>query len=70
MESSFLFLTLFSIKAPEAAVSLRVGEVRDKQKIEAASRRGLKDGIHGRLKLSKSFFAAQNGEGPSIRKHL
>lgn len=62
--------TLFSIKASEAAVSLCVGVVGEKQNSEAAPRRRVQNGIYRRLKLSKTFFATQNGNRASIRKHL
>lgn len=65
-----LLLTLFGIKAPEAAVSPCVRVVGGKQKREAATRRGAKKGIDGRLELVEAFGAAQNGDGASVCKHL
>lgn len=63
-------LTLFGVKGSEAAVSPCVGVVGGKQKRKAATRRGAKEGVNGRLKLSKAFFAAQNGDGAFVCKHL
>lgn len=59
-------LTLFGVKAPEAAVSPRVRVVRGKHKRKAATRRGAKKGIKGRLKLSKAFISAQNGDEAAV----
>lgn len=64
-----LIKVLFGIKGSEAAVSPCVGVVRGKQKRKAATRRGA-EGVNGRLKLSKAFFAAQNGDGAFVCKHL
>lgn len=59
-------LTLFGVKASEAAVSPFVRVVRGKQERKAATRRGAKKGINGGLKLSKAFVAAQNGDEASV----
>lgn len=63
-------LTLFGIKGSEAAVSPCVGVVRGKQERKTATRCGEEEGVNGRLKLSKGFFAAQNGDGAFVCKHL